>query len=164
MWFEILLDWTPIFEQYVARLLLKNRYQNDMCYNDIGLSFKIYASVWSNSEHNWEVQLFKEKDNFHFDLYFIFQKKLLFDNVHDSQLLVRWQNSWAYPTVINVFGVRSAHNRTKLGVGNVVMMWELPTPQIMLVVGSNCELSHLVNILEHVVISCFRTEIEVQKL
>ena len=53
---------------------------------------------------------------------------------------------------------------TTLGVGSVVVVWELPTPQTMLVVRSFCELSHLVNIIEHVVISSCRTEVEVQKL
>jgi hypothetical protein len=32
-----LVDWAPIFEWYIARLLIKLGHQNDTCYTEIGL-------------------------------------------------------------------------------------------------------------------------------
>ena len=38
-----LLNWTPIFDWYMARLVVKNGQQRDMCYDEIGLCAQGYG-------------------------------------------------------------------------------------------------------------------------
>lgn len=73
-----LLNWTLIFEWYIARLVVKNGQQKDMGFERLDyypqnmLKFNISRF---NSEHNLEhVLSFKKKENLHFDLSYHFQR------------------------------------------------------------------------------------------
>ena len=100
-----LLNWTPIFEWQVVRLVVKNRHQTHTCYNEIGQCAQntdtIPSSIFSTNERTW-LFTYRERDTFTSTSYyfgistpFLILRMTIF--VHNSQLLTRWGNSQSDP-------------------------------------------------------------------
>lgn len=104
-----LLNRTPVFVWYMARVGVKNGHQNDMCYNEIA-NFFFLKLIQHHSRLNGQnieqacVITWRERES---SLYISwnFESETWNGNLHDSQMVTGWVNSGDYPTIKIVSGV-----------------------------------------------------------
>ena len=94
-----LLHWTHAFEWCMARIVIKNRHQNDMCYNDIGLCAQ-FMDIVLGSIVNILILILK------------LEMFLKWFDLCVSRMLIGGDNPRYDPTTKIVFGVGSAHTKT----------------------------------------------------
>ena len=107
-----LLNWTPIFEQYMARLIVKNGHQKDTCYNEIALCAQNLDAVLGSIFNTiWRDYVITKRKWVSFWPLTTFASQFFFWTLCDPQLRTGWDNYLFDPKVNIACGVGCAHNR-----------------------------------------------------